>query len=396
LKKILIIPSWYPNIENPNSGIFFLEQARLFRYDYEIKVLCGVQKRDISRFKKIFNTIIFLFSKSVIRRTKEKYFLDQPEVIGFEYECGINLLKKINYNISLNSYIKTFAYISTKWKPDIIHAYDTFLGGIVASYINSQYLIPYIISEHNYLKLIYPGFILKDLIKAIEQAARILLVSEYQLRNLIMHNIKCIPEIIGNYVDDMAFTMADNKNEKTVFNILFVGRNAAEKDFKTLVKTIAEFDKLSTVKDYCFTVIGNLSDQKQYFINQLCGLNFNINLKIIDFVERDQIIEFFHSSDAYLSTSISETFGVGICEAMMCGIPVVSTNNGGFDEMYIPGVNGIKTGIKDYKALADSLYKIKTKKLVFDPFKIRSSVINKFGEEAFKSRMLKIYNSIYE
>jgi glycosyltransferase involved in cell wall biosynthesis len=396
MKRILIIPSWYPSIENPGLGTFFLEQTRLFTKSYEIKVLCGVQKRDISRLKKFFNTIAFLISRSVIHRTKVNYFVEPPEVIGFEYECGLNILRRLNYNISVRAYYLSALTLFGKWKFTLIHSHDTFIAGISAFYIYNKLKIPYIITEHNYLQFNFPSYINRVFIRALECSFNTLLVSEYQLRNLLMYGIKCRYEITGNFADDTVFRLKDSEKNKNTFNILFIARDAFHKDFDTLWKVIIEFDKISISKDYCFTIISNISEKYGSLSENIEKLRKSGRIRVVQFADRKDIISFFYESDVFLSTSIAESFGVGICEAMMCGIPVVSTNNGGFDEMYIPELNGIRTKIGDYKTLADSLYKIKVDEIVFNSYKIRESVIGKFGQEAFKSKMLAIYNENYE
>lgn len=395
-RKILIISTWYPSIENPILGTFFREQAALFTDIFDIKVLCGKKKTDITRLKKLYNTLIFLLFGRITLREKKDYFLSPPNIVGFEYECGINFLDKMNYHISVSAYLTSAKKLLQKWDFTIIHTHDTLMAGISAFYINRILNIPYIITEHNYLQLRFPDFIKKDFCQAIESSYKTLLVSEYQLRNLLMYGIKCKWDVIGNFVDDSIFKSGGNEKSDGIFNILFIGRNAYHKDLNTLWNVILEFDKKCCSNDYCFTIIGNSFEQTVAAQELISRFESEGKMEIIPFANREGIIKYFDRADVYLSTSIAETFGVGICEAMMCGIPVVSTNNGGIDEMFIPGVNGIKSKIGDFRTLADSLYKIKSKRVVFDPVKIRASVIGKFGRKAFKSKMLDIYNKVYE
>jgi glycosyltransferase involved in cell wall biosynthesis len=394
MRKILIIPSWYPSIYNPGLGTFFREQTELFNNEFEIRILSGIQKTKIKRWKKLYNSASFSFLKVVQIKGKPDYFISPPPVSGFEFECGVNLFKRSNYNIAITSYIKAYEEITAYWQPDIIHAFDTFIGGIVASRINKAHNIPYFITEHNYLQFKNRSFINRDFVEAIERSRRVLLVSEYQLRNLLMYGVQCNPHIVGNYVNDSVFTLNEVLSFKNEFNILFIGRYAYHKDFSTLIKTIIEYDKRSPDKNFCFTIIGDLAGQKENIRIQLSELIVSTNIRFVEFVDRKDIASIFHKANVFLSTSIAETFGVGICEALMCGIPVVSTNNGGFDEMYVPGVNGIKTNIGDFSALAEALIKIRMNEIMFDPIKIRDSVKFKFGTQGFKSKLQAIYNSI--
>jgi glycosyltransferase involved in cell wall biosynthesis len=94
-----------------------------------------------------------------------------------------------------------------------------------------------------------------------------------------------------------------------------------------------------------------------------------------------------------VSTSIAETFGVAQCEAMMCGVPVIATANGGIDD-FISNENGIKIPIQDYEALADAIMKIKNREIVFDKNVVRNSVLNKYGSDAFSKRLKNIYKNV--
>jgi hypothetical protein len=39
MKRVLVIPSWYPSDENSNIGVFFQEQAGLSRARYDARVM---------------------------------------------------------------------------------------------------------------------------------------------------------------------------------------------------------------------------------------------------------------------------------------------------------------------------------------------------------------------
>lgn len=64
----------------------------------------------------------------------------------------------------------------------------------------------------------------------------------------------------------------------------------------------------------------------------------------------------FNSGDVCLLTSISEAFPYTVIEAMMCGVPVVSTNVGGVSEAVDD--LGITTRIRDVDALAEGVVKM--------------------------------------
>ena len=103
-------------------------------------------------------------------------------------------------------------------------------------------------------------------------------------------------------------------------------------------------------------------------------------------IEKQKLVELYNKSNVFVSTSIAETFGLAQCEAMMCGVPVVATSNGGIDD-FISKENGIKVPLRDFHAVAESILKIKDGSISFDRHKIRESVKRKYGKQVFKKKL---------
>jgi glycosyltransferase involved in cell wall biosynthesis len=112
---------------------------------------------------------------------------------------------------------------------------------------------------------------------------------------------------------------------------------------------------------------------------------------LISFVDRTELPVYYGNNDVFLSTSIAETFGVAVCEAMATGMPVVATSSGGVDDT-VEDCNGIKVNIRDHEAVANALVRIKTGAIDFDPVAVRESIVKKFGKTAFKARLNRLYN----
>ncbi len=71
--------------------------------------------------------------------------------------------------------------------------------------------------------------------------------------------------------------------------------------------------------------------------------------------EWDEMQNFYHSLDMYLSTSTVEGLGYGVLEALACGIPVIIPKNVGiYDEL--PDINGIFRYDKgDFKSMCEQI-----------------------------------------
>ncbi|HPI30854.1 MAG TPA: glycosyltransferase [Bacteroidales bacterium] len=402
MKKILIIPSWYPTPKNKLIGNYFREQALILNDKYDFFVVF------VSPYKVGLIKFLYYYLK------KKSFFFDiqtPPEGIGIKYlqikfprffswfvswakfrdRLNFKLMCKLSF-ISLSNELNKLS-----WNPDIIHAQATEDGGILANYLSEKFRIPYLITEHQLFLLQYYTNLKKyNISKAIEKSAKMIVVSEHQKRQILMTRIECDPVVLGNLIDDSLFTIS--KTKKDVFNILVVTYPHYIKDNETLYKAIRCLLS-EQVKDFKVRIVGGdisntaLTDKENPLYKEAENYGITKCVEILNHVDREKMPEIINTCDVLVSTSIAETFGIACCEAMMCGVPVISTANGGIDEM-ISEKNGIKIPIRDEKALAAAILQIKNKVITFNPDEIRNSVVDKFGRKAFKTKSSEIYDSV--
>jgi glycosyltransferase involved in cell wall biosynthesis len=80
---------------------------------------------------------------------------------------------------------------------------------------------------------------------------------------------------------------------------------------------------------------------------------------------------------------------------MAAGVPAVTTANGGIEDT-LSERNGIKVNVKDYKALADAIIRVKSGAVAFDPEAVRQSVAGQYGRAAFAATTLRLYEAVAE
>lgn len=401
-KRILIIPSWYPTPKNKMKGGFFREQALLFKDHFDFFVVTITPLR--------VGVVNFLY-----RYIKKKFtYFDieiPPDGLGIiylqvKYPKFLSVIKPISEFFERTNYriMFKFSFLSlTKvinrinWQPDLIHAQSVVDGGIFANYLSRKFNIPYILTEHQlFLLQNFTVCKINLIFDSFYNAKKVLAVSEHQKRQILMNGITCCPEVIGNLVDDSLFFI--NKEKRNVFNILVVTYPSYIKDNETFFNAI-KLLKSDGITDFKALIIGgdfdnlDLKDKNNPLFNQAESFGLVEDVEILNYVHRERMPEYYNKSDVFVSTSIAETFGVAQCEAMMCGVPVIATANGGIDDM-ISEKNGIKIPIQDYKALAKAILQIKNKEVQFKPNEIRNSVINKFGKDAFKKKLLEVYSNL--
>jgi glycosyltransferase involved in cell wall biosynthesis len=148
-----------------------------------------------------------------------------------------------------------------------------------------------------------------------------------------------------------------------------------------------------------FTIVGGGELKGEYsqnhYLNKIQKLGLGDFVNVIPSASRDKMVKLLQETDVFISTSIAETFGVAICEAMLCGKPVISTKNGGVND-YANDQNSILIPLKDPEALMNAIIKVKQEYTFFDAQNIRNSILVKYGSKAFHQRMSDIYTKVLE
>ncbi|MBB1192495.1 hypothetical protein DNC80_02285 [Flavobacterium sp. SOK18b] len=395
-KKVLIIPSWYPSNDNFLVGSFFQEQAFLMHHSgFDIKVLNGKIIK-VKRVNFVLQTIKNLFVPKKINLNK-KFLLQNPEAFSFPIVQSIRGTEEENMNIICKAYLLAFLELKEQgWLPELIHAQCSADAGIIANYLSKKLEIPYVLIEHQVFLLGQYSKFKQELIKnSFINATRVGAVSNHQVRCILMHGINCKIDIVPNFVDENKFKIElQNKSEK--FRIITITYPDLIKDIETFFKSVASFSEMCP-EIFEVVIIGNnsfnnLADANTAIFNNLAK-KFNIESKciLIPYVSRDDINSYLTTADVFVSTSIAETFGVAVREAMLCGLPVIATKSGGVEDS-INEITGIKVNIGDYTAIANSLLKIKNKEFKYNPQQIRNFVISQCGSEYFLNKMNSFYN----
>ncbi|PIY12044.1 MAG: hypothetical protein COZ18_02900 [Flexibacter sp. CG_4_10_14_3_um_filter_32_15] len=400
-KKILLIPSWYPTKENSIVGSFFREQAAILieNKEIDIKVLYGIVK-EVS----FFEFILFLFTKFIKKKLEvsQDFLLQTPDAYHFEVKISKLLSEKQKYAILVRAYAYAYRTLSkqTDWKPDLIHAQSSIDAAIFARDLSIHHIRkPYVVIEHQV-------FLLHDFSKykqnliliSLREAQKVGVVSEHQKKMVLMAGADCKPVVIWNLVNENNFYIDKNKvensNKKPLFTILTITYPSYIKDFQTFFYTIKELSKIT--KDFRYIIIGNTSFDNLSKANSDLFIQFAKELGIeklgsfIPYIEREELSTIINTADVFVCTSIAETFGVAAREAMMCGLPVVTTACGGVEDS-INSDTGRVAPIQNAEKLANHICYIKENKDSFSSEKIRTFAINQCGKEAFIQKMHDFY-----
>lgn len=221
------------------------------------------------------------------------------------------------------------------WRPDIIHPtnYDwqKFRGG----------KSPVVITVHDMIHELFPDFMgannktSRDKKIAIKNADHIICISENTKRDVIELLNVCESKIsvVHEGVDTPnppTTTLHTSLASSEQPYILFVGSRGGYKNFKGLLKAVAQTPKLKNN----FRIIafggGKLSRHEREEVESF-GLD---NCRVLHVSGDDSLLQtYYENASAFVYPSLYEGFGLPPLEAMSAGCPVVSSNTSSMPEV---------------------------------------------------------------
>jgi len=393
MKKILIIPSWYPTHSQPLKGSFFKDQAELLsKNGFDVKVLFG----EVRSFP--FIRVVKTYITTFLNKRKEitpDVVLQNPEAFGFYLPNNRRVRDSVLINFAQKTYIKAFKEIvNNGWVPDLIHAQSGMDAGVFAHRISKKFDIPFVIIEHQVFVFHYYSKLRAGLVlDAFKAAKKVAAVSFDERRQVLMNQTECNPEVIWNFVDETKYQIDLNKRNKR-FTIITILNSLPIKGAESFLEAIKEL--LNQDQDIEFIMIGKGGDldsnnpEHNLFITKSKELEVYEKGTFLPFVPREEIGNILNQAHVFVSPTIQEPHGIAAREAMMCGLPVVTTANGGVEDS-ITSETGLIVPVKDPKALAEAILKIKNSALQYNPNIIRELAICQCGTKTFLKAMTEFY-----
>ncbi len=210
---------------------------------------------------------------------------------------------------------------------------------------------------------------------------------------LKLFKIKKEIEVVPNFIDvakyKIGFTecqrslMADD-DEKIISHV------SNFRPVKRILDIIRIFDKIQkTIKARLIMVGEGPEKEKAEFLVQELGLED----KVVFLGQSNEVDKILCFSDLFLLPSEKESFGLAALEAMVNGVPVISSNSGGLPEVNIEGVSGYLSDVGNIDEMAANGISILENEKTLEKFKLNAR------EQASKFDIHKIvpqYEKLYE
>lgn len=200
---------------------------------------------------------------------------------------------------------------------------------------------------------------------------------------------------IRNGVDSHVFFPNKNIDKKEVLNKLgidkdykkvvsFVGKLTDFKGVDVLIDSIPMYENPDTL-----TLIAGDGELRPSLEQQAKDLNIQ-NLKFLGNQPQSTLNEIYNIANCSTVPSRREPFGLVAAEAMLCGTPVIATNQGGLPDFVTPDV-GTLVDVEDSKGLANAINSVLTGEKTFDRDHIAEKIKEEYSQDALIHRFEDVY-----
>ncbi|MCS7137354.1 MAG: glycosyltransferase family 4 protein [Candidatus Caldarchaeum sp.] len=177
------------------------------------------------------------------------------------------------------------------------------------------------------------------------------------------------------------------------FMVLTVCRLVPEKGVQTLLQAMALLK--DDAPDMCVVVVGE-GPYRNHLEKLASELDLTNRVQFVGYVPNQQIGRYFSAADCFVLASLEETFPFALLEAMVYGLPVVSSRTWGPSEIVVEGETGLLFNPGDAEALAHAI-----KRLYRDPEMMcrmgeagRLRVLENYTQNTTFSLLKKVYEGL--
>ena len=361
--KILVFTTVYPNKKQSNLGIFVRERITRVADHCEIKVLAPIPYFPLAGLLKkkyrYCNCIPPIENQNGIDVYHPKFFI-VPGIMKFLdgfflYFFAKRTAKKIQ---------KTFDF-------QLIDSHFAYPDGFAAILLGRYFKKPVTITLRGTINRLINYKVRKQLIKfALQKADKIFSVSSYLVKlakTLGIDDNKFV--VIPNGVDVSKLQLL-NKFEcreklgisSTKKVIISVGALVERKGHHRVIEALPALKK--EYPDIIYLVVGGSSvegDMGGSLKAQVKQLGLEENVCFTGEVPHDSVNRLLCASDVFVLATRYEGWANVFCEAMACGLPIVTTDIGGNSEVVKEGKTGLIVPFGNCNALTNALSKALTK-----------------------------------
>jgi glycosyltransferase involved in cell wall biosynthesis len=317
------------------------------------------------------------------------YKLSAAPVAGrfFSYRRYISIFKK-----HIRAYLRQYG------KPAIVHVHVPVKAGMLALWLKKKYGVPYVVTEHWAIYNVEAPDAFKKRNVFFKNAVKKIL----QHASMFFPVSKNLGEAVNSMVAHVPYTVVPNVADTTLFN----NKAATERVDDTFVflhvstlnyqknpqGILAAFKRFLTVHPNCkLVMVGGADDNLKSHAAALQIASQNI--QFTGFIPYAGVANLMKNSDAFVLFSRYENSPCVITEALCCGLPVITADVGGINELVNKG-NGVLIKAGDEDALLKAMIYAYENKNLFAGQVISKQAIGSFCYSTIGGQISNIYTAI--
>ena len=356
--RIVVFSSLFPNVSQPNAGVFIRE--RMFRVGetLPLKVVAPVPW--------------FPFQK--LLRTWKPHF--RPDAPALEVQGGVEVFHPRFFSVpsifkSLDGLFMALGSFPILWRLkrefdfQIIDAHFAYPDGYAATLLGRWFKVPVTITlRGTEARLCQNSRSRLLMFKALSRASRIFAVADALKRTAIDIGI---PEskirVVGNGVDTHKFQPIPREVARQQLGLpidgamlVSVGGLCERKGFHRVIECLPDLKK--AFPDLRYLIVGGASaegDWSDRLKRQVVELGLSETVHFLGPMPSDRIKIPLSAGDIFVLATRNEGWANVFLEAMACGLPVVTTDVGGNREVICKEELGKLVPFDDRKALTEAM-----------------------------------------
>ena len=166
---------------------------------------------------------------------------------------------------------------------------------------------------------------------------------------------------------------------------------------KNLGRALVAFKALIEMKkaDYQFVITGGRGWKNVAFYNLIRKLDIDEHLIFTGYVPEEDLPALYQGADAFVYSSLYEGFGLPVLEAMVSGIPVITSNTSSLPE--VAGDAAILVNPTEVFEIYEAMEALATKPQLREKLRVKGKEQStKFSWEKTALKTLEIYRRIFE
>lgn len=396
--NVFVIPSWYPSLTYPISGIFVKEEVEcICEIHPEISVVVSLDggeeyylnpRAPFEAFRLFFN-----FLKTVKFASRAI----SANLVELERSClkWPSVIFDGNMDQRIAVHRQNFLYAIEQFgKPDLIHAHVTYPAGWIAMKLAHEFGVPYVIKEcmgpfpfkiRKFLDK--KGALTKWIREPLENATEVIAMSPQLADSMAAFGLKR-PLVFPYPVDERRFELVTHR-KRELFQFFTMCALSPEKGIPDLLRAIpAALCKRPTL---LFKIGG--SGRHEEYANLAQSLGVAHAVEWLGSVSRSDAAKHFADCDAFIMLSHLETFGMVYAEAIACGKPVIATRCGGA-EFIVNNNNGLLVDVANIDQISDAIVQMCDEAGAFNSVEIRNEFLSRFSRVAVVRKIVQCYAKV--